>query len=82
MPRRRVLVVDDDENIVQLVKMYLERDGYQVACAYDGPSAIAEFRRMRPDVIVLDLMLPGISGLDVCREVRRETTTPIIMLSA
>jgi two-component system alkaline phosphatase synthesis response regulator PhoP len=82
VPRRRVLVVDDDENIVQLVKMYLERDGYQVWCTYDGASAIAEFRRTRPDVIVLDLMLPGVSGLDVCREVRRETTTPIIMLTA
>ena len=82
MPRRRVLVVDDDENIVQLVKMYLERDGYQVWCSFDGASAIAEFRRTRPDVIVLDLMPPGVSGLDVCREVRRETTTPIIMLTA
>ena len=82
MPRRRVLVVDDDENIVQLVRMYLERDGYQVWCTYDGSSGLAEFRRTRPDVIVLDLMLPGMSGLDVCREVRREAGTPIIMLTA
>ena len=52
MPRRRVLVVDDDENIVQLVRMYLERDGYQVWCSYDGPSGLAEFRRSRPDVVV------------------------------
>src|ERR1041384_3901859 len=82
VPRRRVLVVDDDENIVQLVRMYLERDGYQVWCCYDGASGLAEFRRTRPDVLVLDLMLPGMSGLDVCREVRRESTTPIIMLTA
>src|SRR4051812_49789696 len=62
--------------------MYLERDGYQVWCCFDGASGLAEFRRTRPDVIVLDLMLPGVSGLDVCREVRRESTTPIIMLTA
>src|SRR4051794_28199176 len=62
--------------------MYLERDGYQVWCSFDGASAISEFRRVRPDVIVLDLMLPGVSGMEVCREVRRETTTPIIMLTA
>ena len=82
MPRRRVLVVDDDENIVQLVKMYLERDGYQVWCAYDGPNGLVEFRRNRPDVIVLDLMLPGMGGLDVCREIRRESSAPIVMLTA
>ena len=82
MTRRRVLVVDDDENIVQLVKMYLERDGYQVWTALDGSEALVEYRRARPDVIVLDLMLPGVSGLDVCREVRRESNVPIIMLTA
>jgi len=77
-----VLVVDDDENIVQLVKMYLERDGYQVWCAFDGPNGLIEFRRNRPDVIVLDLMLPGLGGLDVCREIRRESNAPIVMLTA
>ncbi|MDP8921455.1 MAG: response regulator transcription factor [Chloroflexota bacterium] len=82
MARRRVLVVDDDENIVQLVKMYLERDGYQVWTAHDGTEALLEYGRSRPDVIVLDLMLPGVSGLDVCREVRRESNVPIVMLTA
>jgi two-component system alkaline phosphatase synthesis response regulator PhoP len=77
-----VLVVDDDENIVQLVKMYLERDGYQVWSAFDGVAGLEEFRRSRPDVIVLDLMLPGMGGLDVCREIRRESNAPIIMLTA
>ncbi len=77
-----MLVVDDDENIVQLVKMYLERDGYQVWCAFDGATGLEEFRRSRPDVIVLDLMLPGLGGLDVCREIRRESNAPIIMLTA
>jgi DNA-binding response OmpR family regulator len=74
--------VDDDENIVQLVKMYLERDGYQVWSAFDGAAGLEEFRRARPDVIVLDLMLPGMGGLDVCREIRRESNAPIIMLTA
>jgi DNA-binding response OmpR family regulator len=82
VPRRRVLVVDDDENIVQLVKMYLERDGYQVWSSFDGTSGLAEYRRSRPDVLVLDLMLPGMSGLDICREIRRESNVPIIMLTA
>jgi two-component system alkaline phosphatase synthesis response regulator PhoP len=82
VPRRRVLVVDDDENIVQLVKMYLERDGYQVWCALDGMAGIEEYRHSRPDVVVLDLMLPGMGGLDVCREIRRESSVPIIMLTA
>jgi two-component system alkaline phosphatase synthesis response regulator PhoP len=80
--RRRVLVVDDDENIVQLVKMYLERDGYQVWCALNGPDAIEMARRVRPDIVVLDLMLPGVDGLDVCRELRRDSSIPIIMLTA
>lgn len=82
MPRRRVLVVDDDENIVQLVKMYLERDEYQVWVAYDGAEAIDVARRSRPDVVVLDVMLPGMDGLAVCRELRRESSVPIIMLTA
>jgi two-component system alkaline phosphatase synthesis response regulator PhoP len=80
--RRRVLVVDDDENIVQLVKMYLERDGYQVWCAFNGPEAIETARQVRPDIVVLDLMLPGVDGLDVCRELRRDSSIPIIMLTA
>jgi two-component system, OmpR family, alkaline phosphatase synthesis response regulator PhoP len=79
---RRVLVVDDDENIVQLVKMYLERDGYDVAAAHDGQEALELARRTRPDVVVLDLMLPGLSGLDVCRQLQRESSVPIIMLTA
>ena len=82
MAERRVLVVDDDENIVQLVKMYLERDGYDVAAAHDGQEALELARRSRPDVVVLDLMLPGLSGLDVCRQLQRESSVPIIMLTA
>jgi two-component system alkaline phosphatase synthesis response regulator PhoP len=82
VPRRRVLLVDDDENIVQLVKMYLERDGYQVTTALDGQGALDAARRTRPDIVVLDLMLPGMGGLEVCRELRRDSSVPIVMLTA
>src|SRR6478672_6026950 len=70
MARRRVLVVDDDRNIVQLVRMYLEKDGYQVGVAYDGEEALAIARMFKPDLVVLDLMLPGLDGLEVCRQIR------------
>ena len=82
MARRRVLVVDDDRNIVQLVRMYLEKDGYQVAVAYDGEEALASARAFKPDLVVLDLMLPGLDGLEVCRRIRWESGVPIIMLTA
>jgi DNA-binding response OmpR family regulator len=79
---RRVLLVDDDETIVRLVRMYLERDGYDVTCAEDGESALALARELKPDIIILDLMLPKLSGLDVCRVLRAESRTPVLMLTA
>jgi two-component system OmpR family response regulator len=79
---KRILVVDDEKQIVDIVKAYLEREGYQVTDAYDGKSAISFVRRDRPDLIVLDLMLPEISGWDVCRTLRKESDVPIIMLTA
>jgi two-component system, OmpR family, alkaline phosphatase synthesis response regulator PhoP len=82
MARRRVLVVDDDRNIVQLVRMYLEKDGYQVEVAYDGEEVLAKARVFKPDLIVLDLMLPGLDGLDVCKQIRWDSSVPIIMLTA
>jgi two-component system alkaline phosphatase synthesis response regulator PhoP len=82
MARRRVLVVDDDRNIVQLVRMYLEKDGYQVEIAYDGEEALASARAFKPDLVVLDLMLPGLDGLEVCRQIRWDSGVPIIMLTA
>jgi DNA-binding response OmpR family regulator len=85
MARRRVLVVDDDRNIVQLVRMYLEKDGYQVAVAYDGEEALASVRVFQPDLVVLDLMLPGLDGVTVCRAIRRDSKNadvPILMLTA
>jgi len=77
-----VLIVDDDENIVQLARLYLERDDYEVSVAFDGPEGLELARRIHPDVVVLDLMLPGLNGLDVCRELRRDSNVPIIMLTA
>jgi two-component system alkaline phosphatase synthesis response regulator PhoP len=77
-----ILVVDDEARIVKLVRDYLERAGFNVLTAHDGEMALAITRRERPDLIVLDLMLPGVDGLDVCRRLRRESGVPIIMLTA
>jgi two-component system alkaline phosphatase synthesis response regulator PhoP len=77
-----ILVVDDEARIVKLVRDYLERAGFDVVAAYDGETALVMTRRERPDLIVLDLMLPGVDGLDVCRRLRRESGVPIIMLTA
>jgi two-component system alkaline phosphatase synthesis response regulator PhoP len=83
MVNRRILVVDDDRKIVNLVRAYLEKDGYRVSAAYDGLQALELARESRADLIVLDLMLPGMDGLDVCRVLRGEgNKVPIIMLTA
>jgi DNA-binding response OmpR family regulator len=78
----KILVVDDDRKTAALLRMYLERDGHQVALAYDGRQALDAARQRRPDMIVLDLMLPGVDGLDVCRILRAESQVAIIMLTA
>ncbi|MEW5988999.1 MAG: response regulator transcription factor [Chloroflexota bacterium] len=77
-----ILVVDDEPKIVKLARDYLERSGFRVATAADGPNALAVARHERPDLIVLDLNLPGMDGLDVCRALRRDSEVPIIMLTA
>lgn len=82
MAGKRVLVVDDDVKTVELVKLYLNRDGYRVLTAYDGVEALRLAREGHPDLIVLDLMLPGIDGFTVCRTLRDESDVPIIMLTA
>jgi two-component system, OmpR family, alkaline phosphatase synthesis response regulator PhoP len=82
MASKRVLVVDDDVKTVELVKLYLSRDGYKVLTAYDGTEALRLARENHPDLIVLDLMLPGVDGLEVCRTLRNESDVPIIMLTA
>jgi two-component system alkaline phosphatase synthesis response regulator PhoP len=82
MSGRKILVVDDDVKTVELVKLYLNRDGYKVITAYDGVEALRLARESHPDLIVLDLMLPGIDGLEICRTLRAESEVPIIMLTA
>ena len=79
---KKILVVDDEKRIVEILQAYLERDGYRVIAAYDGRSALELARSNSPDLIILDLMLPEVSGWDVCRELRRESDVPIIMLTA
>src|SRR3972149_76149 len=82
MPAQTILVVDDEARIVETLRLYLEKDGFRVIPAYDGRPALDLFERERPDLIVLDLMLPEISGLDVCRTIRSHSQVPIIMLTA
>ncbi len=77
-----VLVIDDEVQIVKLARDYLEHAGFRVLSAGDGNMALAVARREKPDLVVLDLMLPGMDGLDVCRALRRESDVPIIMLTA
>jgi two-component system OmpR family response regulator len=82
MSSKKILVVDDEKKIVDIVKAYLEREGYHVTAAYDGESALALVERETPDMVILDLMLPGVSGWDVCRRLRSKSDIPIIMLTA
>ncbi len=82
MAAKKILVVDDDTKIVELVKLYLDREGYTVLTAYDGIEALKIARESRPDLVVLDIMLPGRDGLDICRTLRAESSVPIILLTA
>src|SRR6478672_5341914 len=77
-----VLVVDDDRHIVQLVSLYLGKAGFRVIPAYDGAEALQRVRENTPDLLVLDIMLPGQDGLEVCRSLRRSSEVPIVILSA
>jgi DNA-binding response OmpR family regulator len=77
-----LLLVDDEKNIIELERLYLDKEGFQIQVAYDGKSALDQFHAHKPDLIVLDLMLPGLDGWQVCRRVRQESDTPIIMLTA
>jgi DNA-binding response OmpR family regulator len=78
----RVLVVDDDVNVRDVVRRYLEHAGYQVTLAGDGEAALTLAAQTQPDLVVLDLMLPGIDGLEVCRRLRDRTAVPVVMLTA
>ena len=78
----RVLIADDDANVHQSLNVYFRKEGYDVISAFDGEEAIEKAKSAHPDMIVLDIMMPKLDGLAVCREIRREMTTPIIMLTA
>lgn len=75
-------MVDDEPKIIEIVQSYLEKSGYRAACAGDGPEALKLFEQCCPALVVLDLMLPGLSGEEVCRAIRRKSRVPIIMLTA
>jgi DNA-binding response OmpR family regulator len=79
---QRILVVEDEHMVAEVVERYLKRDGHDVRTVHDGNRAMEEFERFAPDLIVLDVMLPGIDGLEVCRRIRERSTTPVLMLTA
>ncbi|MBO0686276.1 MAG: response regulator transcription factor [Candidatus Dormibacteraeota bacterium] len=82
MAAQRVLVVDDEDHILELAKLYLSREGYQVETISDGGQALARIAQAKPDLLVLDIMLPNVDGLSICKEVRKHSQVPIIMLTA
>lgn len=82
MKRPCVLVVEDEGNILHLVRSYLEREGYGVATAEDGPSGLRKAQELKPDLVILDLMLPGLDGVEVCRQLRSNSQVPVLMLTA
>lgn len=82
MTKGKILVVDDDKNICELLRLYIEKEGYDIEIANDGMEALAKFREFQPDLIMLDIMLPALDGLQVCREIRKTSQVPIIMLTA
>lgn len=80
--KTKVLVIDDDVNICELIRLYLEKEGYEVLTIYNGTKAIEGFSSFAPSIVILDIMLPGIDGWQVCREIRKISNIPIIMLTA
>ncbi len=82
MSSEKILVVDDDKNICELLRLYLEKEGYSVIMCHDGQEAVIKFNALNPDMILLDIMLPSLDGWQVCREIRKKSNVPIIMLTA
>ena len=79
---RKILAVEDDRNISDLIRMYLEKEGFEVTAAFDGGTAVEKFREIQPDLVLLDIMLPVMDGWAVCQKIREVSRTPIIMLTA
>lgn len=82
MSMGKILVVDDDKNICELLRLYIEKEGYEVVIANDGGQAVTKFKTEKPDLVLLDIMLPVLDGWQVCREIRKTSQCPIIMLTA
>ena len=82
MANEKILVVDDDKNICELLRLYLIKEGYNVTMVHDGAAALAEFDKLHPDLVLLDVMMPVMDGWEVCRKIRAKDNTPIIMLTA
>src|SRR6202165_112596 len=78
----KILVVDDEAHIVELARLYLSREGYEVEGGGDGTQALARFAQIKPDLVILDIMLPATDGLTICKEIRKQSQVPIIMLTA
>lgn len=82
MSIEKILVVDDDKNICELLRLYLEKEGFSVILSHDGEEALVKFNALKPDFLLLDVMLPGLDGWQVCREIRKKSNVPVIMLTA
>ena len=82
MNKNKILVVDDDANICELVRLHLVKEGFETAISYDGEDALKKFRTEEPCLVILDMMLPKVDGIQVCREIRKTSNVPIIMLTA
>ena len=80
--KQKILIVDDDENIADLISLYLTKECFETSIVHDGEDALREAKEFKPDLMILDLMLPGMDGYQVCREIRKTSNLPIIMLSA
>ena len=78
----KILVVEDDHNIAELLRLYLEREGFETSIAHDGEQGVHEFERVRPELVLLDIMLPGLDGSGILRKIRSQADTPVIMLTA
>src|SRR3989338_3400314 len=82
MENIKVIIIDDEKKLVGMIKNYLEKDGYEIIVAFDGAEGIEKTESHRPDLVILDLMLPKLDGLEVCKLIRKESSMPILMLSA
>ena len=82
MANEKILVVDDDANICELLRLYLTKEGYQVTTAGDGEEGLEKFNQLKPDMVLLDVMMPRMDGLEVCRRIRKLGNTPVMMLTA